>query len=207
MIIVAAGTGERYGADKLWEDVGGRPLLAHTIEAVSSSVDTCVVVCRHDRLRDVEDLRLNVESVPGGPSRTASEMAGLAVLGPGHALIGIHDGARPIVRADLVEALFERADEVGGAVPVLQPNGFYLSKSDGRPLEDVVAVQTPQVFRGRELHTAFTSAARDGVTGHDTLALVRRFSDLRISAVPGDPDNIKVTYPEDLKKVRDLIPG
>ena len=201
MIIVAAGQSSRFGTDKLLVEMGGRPLIGHTVDAVRDAVGTCVLVCRHDLIARLESLELGVDIVPGGPTRTSSETAGVAAIGSDPDLIGIHDGARPVVGADLIESLFERAELVGGAVPVLQRSMMFLDRTTEQPLSGVVAVQTPQVFRGPELRTAYSSAARNGVTGHDTVEIMQRFSDVRIAAVPGDPENIKVTYPEDVDRV------
>lgn len=201
MIVVAAGQSSRFGAEKLLVEIAGRPLIGHTVDTVRDAVDTCVLVCRHDLIERLESLDLGVDIVPGGPTRTSSEMAGVAAIGSDPDLIGIHDGARPAVTRDLIDRLFDNAARVGGAVPVLEPSTMYLDKTTEQPLSGVVAVQTPQVFRGPELQTAYSSAARNGVTGHDTVEIMQRFSDVRIAAVPGDPGNIKVTYPEDVDRV------
>lgn len=201
MIVVAAGQSSRFGAEKLLIEIAGRPIIGHTVEAVRDAVDTCVLVCRHDLIGHLESLELGVDIVPGGPTRTSSEMAGVAAIGSDPDLIGIHDGARPAVTRDLIDRLFESAARVGGAVPVLDPSKLYLDKTTEQPLSGVVAVQTPQVFRGPELRTAYSSAARNGVTGHDTVEIMQRFSDVRIAAVPGDPENVKVTYHEDVDQV------
>jgi len=68
-----------------------------------------------------------------------------------------------------------------------------------------VAVQTPQVFRGPELLVAYVRAAQAGYEGHDTVEIVHRYGELKIAAVPGDPSNIKVTYPKDLEFVRQAL--
>ncbi len=202
MVVVAAGIGSRFGDDKLMADIAGRPLIEHTVRAVEASVGRCVVACRPEMMRDLEQLGLGVELVPGGPTRTSSEMAGIAAVGPGTDLIGIHDGARPAVSKLLIETLFQRAWAVGGAVPVLAPKTLFVDKESVRHLPGVVAVQTPQVFRGGELYSAFSQAAREGFTGHDTVEVVRRYTDLQIQSVPGDPANVKVTVPDDLESVR-----
>lgn len=188
-------------------DVGGRPLIEHTIEAVKSSVDRCVVVCRADRVRALGKLDLGVELVSGGPTRTSSEMAGLVAVSKGADLVGVHDGARPAVSPALIESLFLTASTVGGAVPVLAPGAFFLDKASNRLLVRVFAVQTPQVFRSGPLTEAYSHAAREGFAGHDTVEVVRRYSDVEIRSVPGDPANVKVTFPGDLDLIRAALSG
>lgn len=206
MVVVGAGSSARFGGDKLMTPVAGRPLLAHTVAAVAPLVDHCVLVCRPDQQTALNRLELGVTIVPGGATRTASEMAGLAAVG-GHRLIGVHDGARPVVTPQLVEALFAAADQLGGAVPLLEPAGLIVEREPLSPLHSAGMAQTPQVFRGAELLAAFEAAEREGYDGHDTVEVVHRFSMLEVAAVPGDPGNVKVTYPEDLDLVRAMLAG
>ena len=201
MIIVGGGDSSRFGGDKLMTPIAGRPLIAHTVAAVAGSADVCVLVCRQDQADQVIGALPDVLVVVGGPTRTQSEMAGLAALPDEIALIGIHDGARPLVSRPLIELLFETAAKVGGAVPVLEPSRPLVRRSNLGPVPAAVA-QTPQVFRGPALQAAYRMAAAHGFQGHDTAEVVRAFSDLEIAAVNGDPGNLKVTYRSDLDTVR-----
>ena len=70
---------------------------------------------------------------------------------------------------------------------------------------EAAVVQTPQVFRAADLLAAYENAAQDGYAGHDTADVILRYSDLTIRAVTGDPQNIKVTFPDDLERVRTFI--
>ena len=151
-------------------------------------------------------LGLPTKLVPGGSTRTESEMSGLAAVGDGFDLIAIHDGARPLVTGDLVEALFEAAGEFGGAIPVLEPKTPTIRRDDLSVIEAAV-VQTPQVFHAAKLLAAYVKAAQEEYSGHDTADVVLRYSDVAIQAVPGDPGNIKVTFPEDLDQVREYLEG
>lgn len=201
MIVVAAGSGARFGDDKMMVRVAGLPLVAHTVAALSGHADRCILVCRPDQMPALSDLAPGVDLVPGGPTRTASEMAGLAAVGGPTRLIGIHDGARPLVDHALVELLFETAAKVGGAVPIVDP-GPLVRRSDLAIIEGAVLAQTPQVFRGAGLVAAYEAAAAVGFVGADTAEVLRRFGTLEIGTVAGDPGNIKVTEPGDLERVR-----
>ena len=198
--MVAAGSSLRFGADKLLTPVAGRPLVAHTVAAVIGHVDRCILVCRIDQMQALGGLE--AELVPGGPTRTASEMAGLSALGAPAALIGIHDGARPLVSDAMVESLFEVAARVGGAIPILEPEMPLVQKADLALAKTAVVAQTPQVFRGEELLAAFVAAARVEYEGQDTAEIAQRFGRLAIEGIPGDPANIKVTEPDDLAVVK-----
>lgn len=205
MVVVGGGSSSRFGADKLLADVEGSPLIAHTIRSVLRVVDRCVLVCRKDQLETVRALGLGVQPVSGGETRTGSEIAGLNTLADGYELIGIHDAARPLASRDLMERLFTTAARVGGAIPVLRPNGLLVDRESLTPLSHARAVQTPQVFRATELLAAYRHACDDGLSAHDTADVVSLYSSLDIAAVPGEESNLKVTYPEDLDRVRRTI--
>lgn len=181
--------------------VDGRPLMEITVERVRPHVRQCILVCRADQLSVVESMKLDVQITVGGPTRTTSEMAGLKALRRVPSLIGIHDGARPNLGPHLIEELFDTAQMIGGAVPVIEPSRMLIDRGTLVPIENAVAVQTPQVFRARELIDAYRIAEEEGFTGHDTLDIVQRFSNLEVAAVDGSPTNIKVTYPVDLARV------
>lgn len=205
MIVVGGGSSTRFGADKLMIEIAGKPLILHTIDAVLPSVDRCVVVCRPDIVETVATLRPGVTMATGGATRTLSEMAGLASLGGDVDLIGIHDAARPVVSLAQIEELFETARTHGGAVPLVEPDGLIVDRRTHQPVAGLRRAQTPQIFRGPELMASYVRAAQAGFDGHDTAEVIERFSDLRVVGVTGSPDNIKVTYPVDLDKVRDLL--
>ena len=207
MIVVGGGSSTRFGADKLMTPVAGRPLLAHTISAVAPHVQRCVVVVRADQMERVADLGLGVELVAGGATRTTSEMAGLAAVGDSAELVGIHDGARPAVSARLVNSLFELAEASGSAVPVLDPRRAIIDREMLSVVPSLCVAQTPQVFRSDLLMEAYVRAAREGVDARDTAEIVARFTDTRIRTLPGEKENLKVTHPEDLDVVAQILEG
>lgn len=202
MIIVAGGASSRFGGDKLMAPIAGQPLVLHTVAAVAGSVDRCVLVCRGDQAEALVGIGSEVTVVQGGATRTQSEIAGLAAVAGDVELIGIHDGARPLISPELIRLLFQRAAEVGGAVPVVDPSRPLVTRSDFRYLTEAAVAQTPQVFRGPALQAAYRDAVVSGFEGHDTADVVRAFSDIEIAAVEGDPGNIKVTFQSDLDLVR-----
>lgn len=207
MVVVGGGSSTRFGTDKLMADIGGRPLIQHTIEAVLHHVDVCVVVCRPEISETIARMAADVILTTGGATRTSSEMAGLAAIGREVDLIGIHDAARPVLGSKTIDRLFEAAHDVGGAVPLVAYDRLILDKRTHQPLPAIHGAQTPQVFRAPELMAAYVRAAQAGFEGHDTVEVVQRFSDVRIVSVEGDPDNVKVTYPRDLETVRARLSG
>lgn len=205
MIVVGAGSSIRFGMDKLSADISGRPLIAHTLDALTPHVDICIVVTGPELAEMLAETHPGVRVTPGGATRTLSELAGLAALGGDCEVIGIHDAARPVIRGFLVNRLFEIASRVGGAVPVLDPDRVIVDRATLGPITRLKRAQTPQVFRGPEMMTAYVKAAQAGFDGHDTASVMQRHSDVTIVAVQGDPDNVKVTFPGDLERVRATI--
>lgn len=207
MVVVGSGSSSRFGGDKLMTVVAGEPLVAHTVRAVSSQVDQVILVCRSDQLGSSSLRLIEAEKVAGGSSRTRSEIAGLKHLSGEHDLVGIHDAARPLVTPRLVETLFKEAARIGGAIPVVDPAMTIVHRDRLTPIHGLMAAQTPQVFRTPELLSAYRSAEEEEFDGYDTADVVSTYADLDIAAVPGEPGNIKVTYPEDLRAVRAALEG
>ena len=201
MIVVAAGSSSRFDGDKMLTMVGGVALVAMTVVRVSPLVDQCVLVCRADQIDQLKGLALAAVIVPGGPTRTDSEVAGLSALTGDPDLIGIHDGARPNVSPALIERLFEQAALVGGAVPVVPPSAVLIDGDTHASMSDLMAAQTPQVFRGPGLVECYRMASMEGFLGHDTHEVVSRYGSLEVAAVPGEGTNIKVTRLSDLAEI------
>lgn len=207
MIVVAGGSSTRFGSDKLTEVVAGRPLLAHTLSAVVPTVDRCVVVCRADLAESVSEFAPGVVIAEGGSTRTRSEISGIEASAGFGDIVGIHDAARPLVDPGLIDRLFDEAAVTGGAVPVLASDDLLVDRATLEPVHGLFRAQTPQVFRGPGLRAAYEDARRSGFDGYDTADVVQRFTEMPVAAVPGDPMNIKVTYPADLDHVRRSLEG
>jgi 2-C-methyl-D-erythritol 4-phosphate cytidylyltransferase len=207
MVVVGGGSSTRFGSDKLLAEIGGRPLITHTLGAIAGHVDVCVVVCGAATAAVIRDSHPDVKVVSGGPTRTASEMAGLAGLDGEPGLIGIHDAARPAVEGRLIEQLFDGASAYGGAVPLLEPERVIIERRSLSPVSDLRLAQTPQVFDGPALLDAYARAEREGFVGFDTVEVMQRYSDVRIIGVPGDRSNIKVTHPWDLGMIAAALSG
>ncbi len=178
--------------------------MEHTIRSVAATVDKCVLVCRPDQIEAIRSLDLGVDLVPGGDTRTRSEMAGLVALDGPYELIGIHDAARPLVSRHLIDSIFEAAARHGGAIPVLAV-GSLVARATLDPITGVGAAQTPQVFPATLLRRAYRAAREEGFDGRDTAEVVARYTDTRVMTVPGEPTNLKATYREDLGLIESLL--
>jgi 2-C-methyl-D-erythritol 4-phosphate cytidylyltransferase len=203
----------RMGADKLWLDVAGRPLVAWTLDAVAAArcFATVCLVAPPERWDDLHDLAVragieDVRLVEGGEHRQDSVRAGLTAV-PGAEHVLVHDAARPLCPPDVFHRVLDAAREHGAAtaaVPVV--DSIKRVTADGRVVETVdrnelVAVQTPQGFRAAVLAAAHRRALADGVRADDDCSLVERLG-VEVRVVMGDPANLKVTRPVDLDAVR-----
>ena len=148
------------------------------------------------------------DGVPGGARRRDSVAAGLAALVSGADWVLVHDAARPLATEALTRRVIERLlrGDVDGVVPVV-PVRDTIKRIDGDTVTEtverasLVAVQTPQGFRMEALQAAQRSADDDA---SDEALLIEREGG-RVATVPGDPANIKVTYPGDLAVVEALL--
>jgi 2-C-methyl-D-erythritol 4-phosphate cytidylyltransferase/2-C-methyl-D-erythritol 2,4-cyclodiphosphate synthase len=213
VIVVAAGASTRMGGtDKLAAHVGGRPLLAWTLDALarSSSVSRMVVVTTAERIPGIAEAAWLPDAVcavvAGGPRRQDSVAAGAAALadGPVDGVILVHDGARPLVSSALVDAVAAAAATHGAAIPVM-PVTDTLKRVEGERVAatvdrtGLVAAQTPQGVRRDVLAAAYAAFPPDGPeTWTDEAALLEACR-IPVHAIPGEAANLKVTLPDDLR--------
>ena len=215
-ILLAAGRSQRMGGiDKVWANLGGRPMLAWPLDmfAVLDAVDTIVVVSSEERREQIEALAAEIASgrdvrwAEGGERRRDSVAAGLAAA-PDAAWYLVHDAARPLASAVLTRRVLDAAREGGAAIPglavadtvkVVDADGQVTSTLDRSVLR---AVQTPQAFAGPLLRRAH--AAADDADATDDAQLVERLGG-PVWVVDGEPNAMKVTTSEDLERVRSLV--
>ena len=211
-VIVAAGSSQRMGTDKLMAKLGCMPVLARTLLAFQNCevVDEIILVTRMELVMELADLckKYGIDKaskvIRGGNTRTESALAGVSEVKPGAKLIAIHDGARPFVTDELIRATVMAADRHMAAVPAIystdslkavDENGFVTGPIDR---DRTARVQTPQVFHADLIKGALSKAANDGLTLTDDCAAIEIMGVYAVT-VPGDEDNIKLTRPRDLQ--------
>jgi 2-C-methyl-D-erythritol 4-phosphate cytidylyltransferase len=217
-VIVAAGRGDRLGLDrpKAFAKLGGRPLLAESLERLEDSewVDSIVVVAPEEWEEPAILLAEEIGAgkvtacVAGGATRAESVRAGIAEIGAEALVVLVHDAARPLLVAEVVERVLAPLGEGwDGAVPALQvADTLKRTGDDGTVLETVSrmglhAVQTPQAFLAAVLREAL---AGDLADASDCAALVERRGG-RVRVVEGDRRLLKVTTQADLDFVESLL--
>lgn len=211
-VLVAAGSGERFGADrpKAFVKLGELPLLAESLRRLDASgwVDALVVVAPADweepAILLAEELGAGkvAECVTGGRTRADSVRAGLSAVPEEAVAILVHDAARPLVPEEVVErVLLPLSEGWDGAVPGLPLQDTVKRVRDGGvvetlPREELAAVQTPQAFVAPVLRDAVAA----GGDAPDCASFVEARGG-RVKLVEGDPRLLKVTTPADLALV------
>jgi 2-C-methyl-D-erythritol 4-phosphate cytidylyltransferase len=214
-IVVAGGEGRRLGADlpKAFVRLGGRPLLAHSIDLFEDhpAVDRMVLVVPADweepatLLADELAAGKVAAAVPGGATRALSVSAGLGEVADDAEAILVHDAARPFTPPELIDRLLAALETHDGAIPALPVTDTVKRVGeDGVVAETLTrgelrAVQTPQAFRAAALRRAF-AAAPEVVRGATDCASLVEAAGFAVAAVAGDPGNVKITAPDDLAR-------
>ncbi len=210
-IIVAGGSSQRMGFDKLLAPLAGKPVVAHSIAAFeqTESVTGIVLVARAERLSEYEEVVRShgfqkvMAVIPGGARRQDSVLRGLEQAGAASEFVAVHDAARPLVRSDLIERIFELARSHGGAAsgaPVIDTlkrvDSDYVV-TGGVERANLFAVQTPQIFRWELLEKAYRAVFDAAIEITDEISAVERVGG-KVVLVPNDEPNFKITYPSDL---------
>ncbi len=207
-MVVAGGTASRFGSQKQFLPLQGKPVVAWSVAAARTVADGIVVVVPGDSAPAPTGEGLGADlMVTGGPTRSHSVRAGLAAVPAEASVIIVHDAARPLASAALfasvVEALTE--DGVEGAIPVLPLTDTVKRVADGRvsstvDREGMVSVQTPQAFVAATLRAAHA----EGGEATDDAGLLEALG-ATVRTVPGESRNFKLTHPEDLVMAQVLV--
>lgn len=192
-IVVAGGSGARFGERKQYQALAGRRVIDWALEAARARSDGVVLVVPGDAA-SVPEPSADVV-VAGGETRSASVRCGLAVVPAEADVIVVHDAARPVpapaVWERVLKAVGGGADGAVPAVPltdtVRQVGGVTVDR------EGLVAVQTPQAFKAAPLRAAHAASPE----GTDDASLVEAAGG-RVVVVEGEASNIKITTPVDL---------
>lgn len=211
-VIVAAGSAQRMGADKVMLELGCMPVLARTLLAFQNcdAIDEIIVVTRMEKVEEVASLckKYGVTKagkvIRGGKTRMESALAGVSEVRSNARLIAIHDGARPFVTDEVIRRTVDAAAAYMSAVPVIRStdtlkaideDGLITGSVDR---EHTVRVQTPQVFNADLIKGALTKAVSDGLTLTDDCSAIEIMG-IKTHTVDGDEDNIKLTTPRDIQ--------
>ncbi|MBT2132025.1 2-C-methyl-D-erythritol 4-phosphate cytidylyltransferase [Aliiroseovarius lamellibrachiae] len=212
VLIVAAGRGTRAGAGapKQWRSLGNGTVAAQTVsvfQAHTQITDIAMVIHRDDR--DIAKQLTGVRLIQGGATRDASVLAGLEGLTHTKPdLVLIHDVARPLVSAQVIDDVIAALSTTPGAAPAIavtdalwRGNNGLVTGTENR--EGLYRAQTPQGFHFDKIlaaHHAHPGGAADDVE-------VARHAGLDVAIVPGEERNMKITTPEDFARAERYLKG
>ena len=216
-ILVAGGSSQRMGFDKLFAVIAGEPVIAHPIRAFerATSVDEIVVVAREDRHDEIRKISRDrgfkkvLSIVPGGERRQDSVRAGLDRINRDAKYVAVHDAARPLITPEQIERAFAQC-RVHGAAALAQPVNDTLKRADADLLvvgsvdrHQLYAMQTPQIFERKLIEDAYRAVYAENILVTDEVSAVERLG-YKVALVLDDDFNFKITYPRDLP-VADFI--
>ncbi|MBC8064692.1 MAG: 2-C-methyl-D-erythritol 4-phosphate cytidylyltransferase [Chlorobia bacterium] len=203
-VILAAGRGTRYGGDKVWARLGGKPVWQWSFDtyASHSRVSEVVLVCPAAQIERYRSETSQAKAiVSGGVTRQESCRNGCAELANVD-LVLIHDAARPFVSAELIDRVIDAALAFGAAAPGI-PVTDTLRNEAGEIIDrtELVAMQTPQAALWADLFRA-----QHEVEGEftDDIALLQQIG-VKPQIIEGDPKNLKITTEDDLAKARGIV--
>lgn len=205
IVIVAAGSGTRFGGPKQYELLGSSRIIDRSIATASRITAHVVVVVGS---ADVEAIRRELGTRPeivvvaGGPSRSASVRNGLVAVPDDAEVVVVHDAARPLASVALFQNVIAAVEGGADAVVPGVAVADSLRRIEGGIVDrnGVVAVQTPQAFR----LDALRRAHRDEADASDDATLVEMIGG-KVVIVPGETTNFKITTAHDLAVARMLV--
>lgn len=208
-IIVAGGSGSRMGAalPKQFTVMAGKPLLMYSLETFFQAENeiSIILVLPENHISHWQNLcteykfTIPHKTVAGGESRGHSVKNGLSAIEATAGIVGVHDGARPLVVQSLVREAYSHATLSGNAVPCIPVKDSLRQKTEmgSKPLDrsGILAVQTPQCFQLDLLRKAYEKS--DFMNFTDDAQLVESLG-VKIELIEGSVENLKITFPVDL---------
>jgi len=213
-LIVAAGASKRFGQPKQFAYLKGKPVLEWTLERFQAhpGVGQIILVLPDESDRKHYETRYEkiTSVVRGGERRQDSVWQGFRLLDATRTkMVLVHDGARPLVGAELISRVIAETERVGAVVPVIPIVDTLKETDEGRVVRTVdrarlVRAQTPQGFLYPVLKAALEAARADRFYGTDEAGLVERTGGV-VQAIEGELRNIKITTPIDILLAEALV--
>lgn len=210
-IIVAAGSGSRFGKEKQIELLDGIPLYERVLNAFAQvpQITQVILVGSEELLREVHASE-HLHVIPGGDSRQASVGNGLLKAEAlGAEYVVVHDAARALVTPQIIHDVLTAAirfDAAIAACPVVDTlkRATDLAITATIPRTDLWRAQTPQAVRTSDLRQAFNLSLGTDKSFTDESEMLEAMG-IKVHIVPSPESNFKITYPEDLELARKLL--
>jgi 2-C-methyl-D-erythritol 4-phosphate cytidylyltransferase len=181
-----------------------------TFEAMSEIAEI-IVVTERDWIDEVRAVAPGWRVVRGASTRQGSVYEGLKIVTPRCRNVLVHDGARPLITAQLARSAMQHVREghaallavpVVDTIKIVDPKMSCVAQSLDRSV--LWAAQTPQVATAEDLRRAHEAGIRDGIDATDDAMLLERIG-VAVHVVPGSPENFKVTLPDDLLRAQHVL--
>lgn len=215
VIIVAAGTSQRMGFDKLLAKLAGKPVLQHSIEAFCNcdNVSEVIIVCPQDRFAALDldrDHSRMITRVDGGKDRHDSVASGLGELSATTEYVAVHDGARPLISFAQIQRVLQCAEQFNAASsarPVTETikradADAFVSDSINR--DHLWLMETPQIFKTDLLIKAYELVQKHDQRVTDEVSAMELI-DCKTRLVANKEPNLKITYPEDIELAEKIV--
>lgn len=217
LILAGGGASDRFGRDKLWIEVHGKPILLHSLNAYLGhpGLRRGVVTLLGEGL-DAKAARLaphlptQFQIIPGGPTRSLSVFKAFQALAPAEDdLVVIHDAARPCLTRRVTDRLLDMAEEAGAVIAAVPLRDTLKIVSGDRvtgtaPRADKMQEQTPLIFRAALLQKAYARPESDWKDFSDEAQMLEAMG-MPVYWGLGAPENLKLTYPEDLPLIEAVL--
>ncbi len=209
-VVPSAGMGKRFGSNKPFVLLNGKPLFLYSLEVFEAltDIEEIIPVMKPEDMKQAQELleKAGIKKVkkiaPGGKERQDSVYNGLNLIENKNCTVIIHDAVRPVINVEMVESALQEMGKFDGVVLAVPPkdtikesNGIIANRTLKR--ETLWAVQTPQIFPYEIIMNAYTKAMKEKYYSTDDSALVE-FNGGKVRIVMGSYKNIKITTPEDI---------
>ncbi len=205
-IVVAAGSGKRFGGYKQFEKLAGKLVYQWPLETFLKvkNVYEIILVVPKNFFRRIQNRHKNnkvIKVIVGGDERFDSVKKALALISEDVELVAIHDAARPLIEKSIIEKSIKDADKFGAsavavaAIDTIKYSGGGIFANRTIPREKIFLAQTPQVFRKALIKKAYSKIRRKAT---DDSELVEKLGK-KVKITPGNAKNFKLTTKDDLK--------
>ena len=216
-IILAAGSGSRFGEKKQFKELNGKPIWFYSLNTFirSDCVDELILVIPNDSLETLKKSQVftslnkknNIKLVSGGESRKDSVFNGLKVVKKAIDIVCIHDAARPFIKASYIKHSVEACSEFDGAIIAI-PSVDTVKKVDKQIIKNTIdreslwMAQTPQTFKKDKLLYAIKNSSHLNITDESMLMEEANF---KIKLIEGDQSNFKITNEIDWELAKVMV--
>ena len=218
-IILAAGSGSRFGEKKQFKELNGKPIWFYSLNTFiqSESVDELILVIPNDSLETLKQSQVftslnktnNIKLVSGGESRKDSVFNGLKVVKKAIDIVCIHDAARPFIKTSYIKYSIDACSEFDGAIIAI-PAVDTVKKADNQLIKNTIdrkslwMAQTPQTFKKDKLLYAIKNFSHLNITDESILMEEANF---KIKLIQGDQSNFKITNAIDWELAKVIVKG